>query len=274
MSSRLELPDVVAHGLVDRGEVHGPGVAVEQRRAVEEEARGEGAEQEVLERGLLAQQATATGEAAQQVEREREHLEADEHRQQVVGRGEQHHPEDREHHERVDLGVLAVGRDRRGLRVGAGHRGRLAGEGRDASVEVALGEQQHAGDRQRQHESPDEQARSVDGNRPAHREDTARGALVVRLDVTSHEHDADQGADETEEGHRDLGGVAHRARREGLDDDSEAGDAEDRQQGPELEVLDARLHELGHWGPPSWPMPTLASESWTNGLMTSSSGIG
>ena len=173
--------DVVAHGLVDRGEVHGAGEAVEQRRAVEEEAGGEGAEEEVLERRLLAQQAAAARQPAQQVEREREDLEADEHRQQVVGRREEHHAEDREHHQRVDLGVLAVGRERRGLRVGAGHRGGLAGEGRDPAVEVPLGEEQDAGDGQRQHQAPDEEAGPVDGDRAADREDAARGAVVVRL---------------------------------------------------------------------------------------------
>ena len=33
----------------------------------------------------------------------------------------------------------------------------------------------------------------------------------------------------------------------GLDDDTEAGGTEDDQEGPQLEVLDAGLGELGHW---------------------------
>ncbi len=211
---------------------------------------------------------------AQQVERQRQDLEGDEHRQQVVGRREEHHAEDREHHQRVDLGVLAVGRDRGGLRVRPRHGGGLAGERRHPAVEVPLGEEQHAGDGQREDQAPEEQARPVDRDRPADGEHAARGAVVVRLHLLRDQHHADEGEHEATEGQHDLGGVADGAREERLDDDPEAGDTEDGQQRPELEVLDAGLHELGHWGPPSWPMPTLASDSWTNGLMTSSSGIG
>ena len=136
---------------------------------------------------------------------------------------------------------------RRGLRVGAGHRGGLAGERRDPAVEVPLGEEQHAGDGQRQHQAPDEQARPVDRDRAADGEDAARGAVVVRLHVLGDQDDADEGEHEAAEGQHHLGGVAHGARGERLDDDAEAGDAEDDQQRPELEVLDAGLHELGHW---------------------------
>ena len=117
----------------------------------------------------------------------------------------------------------------------------------DAAVEVALGEEQHAGDRQGQHEAPDEEAGPVDGDRAADREDAARGAVVVRRHVPRDQDHADERGDEAAEGQHDLGGVAHRARRERLDDDAEAGDAEDGEQRPELEVLDAGLHELGHW---------------------------
>ena len=85
MSSSVWLPASLTHGLVDRAEVHRAGVAVDQRDAVEEEAGGEGAEQEVLHRGFLAEQAPATGQATEQVEREREHLERHEHREQVTG---------------------------------------------------------------------------------------------------------------------------------------------------------------------------------------------
>ena len=73
------------------------GVAVEQGRAVQEEGRGERAEQEVLERRLLGEQPAVPGEPADQVEREREHLQRHEHGQQVVGGREEQHAADREH---------------------------------------------------------------------------------------------------------------------------------------------------------------------------------
>ena len=101
---------VVGDGLVDRPEVHRAGVAVDQGDAVEEEAGGERAEQEVLHRGFLAEQAPATGQATEQVERQREHLERHEHREQVAGGREQHHPADREQQQRVDLGVVETRR--------------------------------------------------------------------------------------------------------------------------------------------------------------------
>ena len=143
--------------------------------------------------------------------------------------------------------MLAAGRERGGLGVGAGHGGRLAGEGGRAGVEVALGEEQDAADGEGQHEAPDEEARAVDGDRAADREDAAGGTVVVRLDVAGDEDDAHHRGDEAGEGQHDLADVARGARREGLDDDAEAGDTEDDQERPELEVLDAGLGELGHW---------------------------
>ena len=118
MTQQRLVAGVVADGLVDVAEVHRAGVAVDQRDAVEEEAGGEGAEQEVLHRRFLAEQAPAAGQAAEQVEREREHLERHEHREQVAGGGEEHHPADREQQQRVDLGVVEAG----GLALGLGAR--------------------------------------------------------------------------------------------------------------------------------------------------------
>ena len=103
---------------------HRAGVAVEQRDAVEEERRGERAEQEVLQRRLLAEQPAAAGQPAEQVERQREHLERDEHREQVVGRREQQHAADREQQQREDLGLLEAGAVTPPLVLGARQRGR------------------------------------------------------------------------------------------------------------------------------------------------------
>ena len=72
-------------------------------------------------------------------------------------------PDDREHHQREDLGVLeALGR-RLALGLGAGQRRGLAGEGGDAALEVPLGEEQHAEDGEHQDQQPAEQRRAVDG---------------------------------------------------------------------------------------------------------------
>jgi hypothetical protein len=70
-------------------------------------------------------------------------------RQQVVGRREQHHADDREQQQRVDLGVLEAGVEP-ALGLGAGQRGGLAGERRDPALELPLGEEQHAAEREEQ----------------------------------------------------------------------------------------------------------------------------
>ena len=92
-------------GLADVAQPDAAGGAVDQRQAVEEEGRGEGAEQEVLDRRLLREQPAAAGQAADQVQRQAEHLERDEHDQQVVRRDEQHHAADGERGQRIDLGL-------------------------------------------------------------------------------------------------------------------------------------------------------------------------
>ena len=72
-------------GLADVAQADAAGGPVDQRQAVEEEGRGEGAEEEVLDRRLLREQAAPAGQPADQVQRQAEHLERDEHDQQVVG---------------------------------------------------------------------------------------------------------------------------------------------------------------------------------------------
>ena len=95
-----------------------------------------------------AEQPATAGQPAEQVERQRQDLERHEHREQVVGRREQHHAADREHHQREDLGVLEALRGRLALGRRAGQRRGLAGERGDAALEVPLGEQQHADQRE------------------------------------------------------------------------------------------------------------------------------
>ena len=66
-------------------EADGSGVPEEQRRAKEQERRGEGTQQEVLQRRFLREQATATRQPDHQVQRQRQHFKRDKQHQQVVG---------------------------------------------------------------------------------------------------------------------------------------------------------------------------------------------
>ena len=206
MTSSVWLPASLATASLMRAEVHRAGVAVDQRDAVEEEAGGEGAEQEVLHRGLLAEQAPAAGQAAEQVEREREHLERDEHREQVAGRREQHHAADREQQQRVDLGVVEA-RGGLALGLGAGQRGGLAGERRDARPRP--GARRRAGRRRgrRPGQAPQEHGRAVDAivpsepNRPrAAPSPSAAGRVRDEADADQRGHQRRPGSSRTGRG--------------------------------------------------------------------------
>ena len=105
-------------------------------------------------------------------------------------------PADREHHQREDLGVLEAAIDA-ALRLGAGQRGGLAGERRDAALELPLGEEQHADEREDQQHAPQEEGRPVDRDRALGGDQAAGGAVAARRSrscATSTR--ADQGRDE------------------------------------------------------------------------------
>src|SRR4029450_4517632 len=84
----------------------GAGGPVAQGDAVQQERRGERAQQEVLHGRLLGGQ--AAGLAGQHVQAERQDLQGDEHHQQVGGGGQQHHAEQGEQQQRVHLGRAVV----------------------------------------------------------------------------------------------------------------------------------------------------------------------
>jgi hypothetical protein len=100
--SRRPSPRLAGELGAGQREAGGPGSAVHQRDAVEQEPRGEGADQEVLERGLGAERIHPVV-AGQDVHRDRHHLEAEEEHDQVFGAGEEHHPDGGEQHQRVVL---------------------------------------------------------------------------------------------------------------------------------------------------------------------------
>ena len=142
-SSTSGLPDdprcVRIVGQVDRVRV-----AVEQRQAVEEEGRGERAEQEVLDRGLLREQPAPAGEARHQVQRQRQHLERDEHEQQVVRDDEQQHAADREQRQREDLGLDPGAGGQLAVAPRPDDHGGLGDDRAAADVVAALGDEQQA----------------------------------------------------------------------------------------------------------------------------------
>ncbi len=273
---------VVADRLVDVAEVHRPGEAVGERDAVEEEGGGERAEHEVLERGLLAEQPAAAGQAAEEVQRQREHLEGHEHGDQVAGGREQHHAEDGEQQQRVDLGVVEAGGLALGL--GAGECGGLTGERRDPALDLALGEQQAATQGEQQDQAPEEHARPVDHD-GAHRADDAAGAvraLAVLLQLVGDRDRRGHGEHDAADGQRRLDQEPVLAGHERLDQHAEAGHGEDDEQRREVAVLDRGLGELVHQWEASSPTtvglgsctPTLSRMVVVAGLITSSSGIG
>ena len=246
-------PRVPADRVGDARQPHRAGVAVEQRHAVQEERRGERAEQEVLQRRLLREEPPATREAAQQVERQREHLERDEHRQQVVGRREHQHAADREHQQREDLGLGDAGGRQRALVLGA-RQGRAGRGERAAGVQCLLGRRQQAGQREQQDRALQELRRAVDGD----------GALRDDRDVAGGQHERDERPDQPRRGQTELHLVAPQARHEGLDQHADHRDTEDDQHRSEQPVVDARgveggrkLHRRGaHGAHGSWPSAT------------------
>ncbi len=97
------------HSGAHHAEIDAAGGAVDQRHAVEEETRGERAEQEILERGLIGALIVAQI-AGQDVAGDGGDLQADEDDDQVVGRGHDGLAGDGEQQQRVVLagfGVLA-----------------------------------------------------------------------------------------------------------------------------------------------------------------------
>ena len=84
--------------LRERGEVHGAGKAIDQRNAIEQQARGKRAEHEILQTGLGRTQFVAR-EGGEDVERQRLQFEPEIEGHQVRGRYHHHHADDRQRHQ-------------------------------------------------------------------------------------------------------------------------------------------------------------------------------
>ena len=111
--------------LGDAGKVHGAGEAVDQRRAVKQHARGQGAEDEILEARLGRAHGIAI-DGGDHVEREAHQFEPEIERDQIGRRDEHHHPGGREQdQDRIFEPLLLLGRE-----IVGGHqdRGRRSGQ--------------------------------------------------------------------------------------------------------------------------------------------------
>ena len=249
-SSPLSCRAAGGDGVGDVGQVDRPGVTEQQGDAEEEEGGGEGAEEEVLERGLLREQPAAAGQPREDVQRQRQDLEGDEHRQQVTGRREEHHPADGEEGEGEDLrgGDTRAHGERllRGPWRGGPHRGERVGS--DASH--ALGHGEHAHERQHDDGALEEQPRPVDDDGPL---DAAPGAAGPRgeqpggggLVVDRDEHDGEERDDEADERHDHLDAVAGATRDERLHERADQGEPEDDEHGQDGRVVDRGRGEVG-----------------------------
>ena len=215
-------------GVGDGDQRDGAAVAVQERRAVQEERRRERAEQEVLERGLLRQQPAATCHAREQVQRERHDLERDEHQQQVVGRREHQHAGEGEEEERPDLGLQVAQSGELLLVLRAGQRRGARGERVAERVDRALGEEEGAQQADDQQGALHDERRAVDGD----------GALGGDQPGATQVDDHDQRRDDGAEHEDQLRGAAAPAGHERLDEHGDDGRTEEDEDRRDRVVVD------------------------------------
>ena len=211
----------------DARERRGPGSAVHERDAVEEDRRGERAEHEVLDPRLLRAEAPAV-ERGEHVQRDRQDLEREEHDDQVVRGGHHEHPERREDDQREIFGSFEL----------------LAPQVRDRH------EQRHR--RRDHHDDAEEHAEAVDAHHAAHRGDRPVVADVHPLPCERPRGGEDPGRGDDEPGHRrPRSPPQHRADHH----DDERG-APEGDLGRDRQPVDRRRPDRlghGHHFPPSRP---------------------
>jgi len=175
--------------------------AVEQRRAEEQDRRGEAAEQEVLHRAFGGARAVAA-EGDEAVRAERERLERHEEREQIRGAAEHHRAEHREEQDEIELATLEA-----------------------VLVEVAAGEQGR------------ERAATADGHvdeerEPIEREVAAERQLLRRRVVPEREREA-RAHEQDEEGHQPEVRALFHERIDEHHDEAGAGHPDERGKGRE-----------------------------------------
>ncbi len=119
----------------DRREARRAGEAVDQRGAVEQHARGQRAQHEILEAGLARAHVVAA-DGGHHVERQALQLEAEVERDQIVGRDHHAHAGGRQQHQHRVLELLRARLahvvERQQQRAGAGHEGQHLHEAGEA----------------------------------------------------------------------------------------------------------------------------------------------
>ena len=98
----------VGHGFGDVVEGHAAGEAVDQGDPVQQQARGQGTENEVFQ-ASLGGTALIAGEGGQHIDRQAHQFEAEIQRHQAAGRDHQHHADGGEQHQDGDLEAAQVG---------------------------------------------------------------------------------------------------------------------------------------------------------------------
>ena len=197
----------VLHGSRDAGIADRAGEAVGQRRAVEQHARRQRAEDEIFQPGFRRLRVVAV-EGGDDIERQRLQFEADIEADEVIGRDHHHHADRREHDQDRELeahrAVATQGIRREQDRGGGTEQRQHLEEAGEAVDDEAIVEGRHlALARQHQHESQREQ-----GQRPAF-EQARRAFAPDRAD--EHHRDGAQGEDDFRK-RRAESGQSHPAR--------------------------------------------------------------
>ena len=196
--------------LGDIGQVEAAGSAVEHRHAVEQKARGQRAQHEVLDGGLGGPAGVAP-QRGQRVERERHKLKPHVGHQQVVRRDHHHLAEQREQRQGVELatvhlpfGDVGAGIEQRDR---GGHAGAQLEQPRELvghihAVEGVLGGRASLGEHGEERREERDQGQAVDAR---HRSATAAHHIGDQHH-TGHQqqHDLGQGREQVELVHRRL----------------------------------------------------------------------
>ena len=202
----------------DVGDVGGPGDTVDQGDAVEQEAGGEGAEQEILEASLVGAQ-LPTEQAGQDVKGDGEDLETEEDGHQVGPRGHPHRPGGGEEDQRI---VLAD-RVPFPFQVVVGHQDRQTSRKQEGEVE----------------EGREIVERHVPG-------ETELGIVPAEVGKVAGHHQRDDAQPGHMPGMATLGEDAHQQQ-----DHTETGQHQRGHYGPEVHVLHGDLHQIFHGNAPS-----------------------
>ena len=203
---------VLGDGRAERRDAQRVGEAEEERRPHQHEARGEGAEHKVLQRGLVGQLAAVARGRGHDVERQRHDFESHEEGHEVICGREDHHAAQREQGQREHLGTLVA------LALGEFLGGRVGAVG-GLARERAVADGGSVSHDQDGHESDDDKDRLGGDRQRVLDVLSERGWRQEDGFPAQAEHDACAGRGEDRQA--DDHGAAHLRGGEGLDEDAE-----------------------------------------------------